>query len=46
MKNVMTEEPIIFLLAYGKVFGMLPTQFFMLFQVTDYTSKCIGGKGK
>lgn len=44
IKDFMTEYSIKSLNTYSKVSGMLPVQFFILSQVTDYTSELIQQK--
>lgn len=40
----MTEDSIKSLNTFSKEFGMIPVQFFMFSQVTDYTSKLLWQK--
>lgn len=46
IKDFMTEDSIKSLNTYSKEFGMLPVQFFMFSQVTDYTSELLRQKKK
>lgn len=44
IKDFMTEDSIKSLNTFSKEFGMIPVQFFMFSQVTDYTSKLLWQK--